>query len=96
MRRMRVAGLCGAAVMAAVGGMAVAPAAGAVSAPEAVLAYHGSAAMSGGRVAVRFTPYRLGTGAAADSSVTVRLRWSAPLADRQALPDRCARAGSGS
>ncbi|WP_328424928.1 hypothetical protein [Streptomyces sp. NBC_00443] len=93
MRRMRVAGLCGAAVMAAVGGMAVAPAAGAVSAPEAVLAYHGSAAMSGGRVAVRFTPYRLGTGAAADSSVTVRLRWSAPLADRQALPDRCARAG---
>ncbi|MGF0171018.1 hypothetical protein ACQF36_10965 [Streptomyces sp. Marseille-Q5077] len=93
MRRMRVAAVCGAAVMAVAGGVTVAPAAGAVSAPEAVVAYHGSAAMSGGRVAVRFTPYRLGTGAVPDPTVAVRLRWSAPLADRQALPDRCARAG---
>lgn len=93
MRRTRVAAVCGAAVMAVAGGVTVAPAAGAVNAPEAVVAYHGSAAMSGGRVAVRFTPYRLGTGAVPDPRGVVRLRWSVPLADRQALPDRCARAG---
>ncbi|MFC8096021.1 hypothetical protein [Streptomyces sp. NPDC057301] len=93
MRRTRVAAVCGAAVMAAVGGMSVAPAAGAVSAPEAGLAFHGSAAMSGGRVAVRFTPYRLGTGAVPDATALVRLRLSEALADRQALPERCARAG---
>ncbi|MGW6734570.1 hypothetical protein [Streptomyces sp. NPDC055013] len=93
MRRTRVAAVCGAAVMAVAGGVTVAPVAGAVSAPEAVVAYHGSAAMSGGRVAVRFTPYRVGTGAVPVPTVAVRLRWSVPLADRQALPDRCARAG---
>lgn len=95
MRRMRVAAVCGAAVVAVVG--AVTPVAGAVEGrgrgPEADLTYHGSAAMSGGRVHLRFTPHHHGLGAVPDSTATVRLRWSEPLADRQKLPEGCARAG---
>lgn len=91
MRRMRVAAVCGAAVMAAVGG--VAPDAGAVAGPEAALAYHGSVALTAGQVDVRFAPHRPAQGGAVpDAKVTVRLRWSAPLAERQALPRGCVRA----
>lgn len=96
MRRMRVAAaVSGAAVVAVVGG--VTPVAGAVGGrgPEADLTYHGSAAMSGGRVHLRFTPHRHGLDAVPDATTTatVRLRWSEPLADRQELPQGCARAG---
>ncbi|WP_164904912.1 hypothetical protein [Streptomyces cyaneus] len=94
MRRMRVAGVCGAAVVAAVGGVAPYAAAvdgGAVGRPEAGFAYHGSAALSGGQVHVRFTPHNHGPSALPASAV--RLRWSEPLADRQELPDGCGRAG---
>ncbi|KUL22509.1 hypothetical protein [Streptomyces regalis] len=88
MRRMRVAAVCGAAVLATVGG--VAPGAAAAGPPEAGLAYHGSADMSAGRVDVRFTPHNHGPSAVPES--TVRLRWSEPLADRQVLPEGCASA----
>ncbi|MEY9993352.1 hypothetical protein ABIE67_005384 [Streptomyces sp. V4I8] len=95
MRRMRVAAVCGAAVAAVVGGAP--PAAGAVGGrgAEADLTYHGSAAMSGGRVHLRFTPHHhgLGAGPAPTAAATVGLRWSEPLADRQELPQGCARAG---
>jgi hypothetical protein len=93
MRRMRVAAVCGAAVVAAVGG--VSPAAGVVGrgGPGAELTYHGSAVMYGGRVDVRFTPHHHGSAAVPDSTATVRLRWSEPLAERQELPEGCARAG---
>ncbi|MEV0639545.1 hypothetical protein AB0I77_32355 [Streptomyces sp. NPDC050619] len=77
------------AALVAVGG--VAPLAFAVSRPEADLAYHGSAAMAAGRVDVRFTPRNHGPSQVPDA--TVRLRWSEPLADRQVLPDGCARSG---
>ncbi|GHH20427.1 hypothetical protein [Streptomyces lanatus] len=92
MRRMRGAVVGGAAavVTAAIGGMTAAPAAGAVGAPVAGLAYHGSVDMVGGRVDVRFTPHNHGTAAVPDS--TVRIRWSQPLADAQTLPAGCARA----
>ncbi|MFJ7076317.1 hypothetical protein [Streptomyces sp. NPDC098781] len=89
MRRMRVAAVCAAAVVTAVGG--VAPAAGAPGGPEAELAYHGSADMIGGRVGVRFTPHNHGLVAVPES--TVRIRWSEPLAERQSLPAGCAPAG---
>ncbi|MEW1648493.1 hypothetical protein [Streptomyces sp. NPDC091219] len=59
--------------------------------PEADLAYHGSAVMTAGRIDVRFTPRNHGPSAVSDA--TVRLRWSKPLADRQALPEGCARSG---
>ncbi|MFJ8537347.1 hypothetical protein [Streptomyces sp. NPDC093591] len=94
MRRMRVAGVCGAAVVAAVGGVApyaVAVDAGAGGRPETQLAYHGSAVLSGGRVDVRFTPHNHGPSALPASAV--RLRWSEPLAERQVLPEGCGRAG---
>jgi hypothetical protein len=101
---MRVVAVCVAAVGAAavaVGG--VAPAAGAVPvdgadagwfayAPEADLAYHGSASMASGQVDVRFTPRNHGPSAVPDA--TVRLRWSEPLANRQVLPGGCARSGA--
>lgn len=64
---------------------------GAAPGPEADLAYHGAASMAAGRVDVRFTPGNHGPSAVTDA--TVRLRWSQPLADRQALPDGCARSG---
>lgn len=94
MRRMWVAGVCGAAVVAAVGGVApyaVAVGAGAAGRPEAGFAYHGSAVLSGGQVHVRFTPHNHGPSALPASAV--RLRWSAPLAERQELPEGCGRAG---
>jgi hypothetical protein len=85
---MRVLAVCVAALVA-VGGTA--PVAGAAPRPEADLAYHGSAAMAAGRVDVRFTPRNHGPAAVPDA--TVRLRWSEPLANRQVLPDGCARSG---
>jgi hypothetical protein len=60
-------------------------------APEADLAYHGYLSMGAGNVDVRFIPQNHGPTAVPDA--TVRLRWSAPLADVQQLPERCARAG---
>jgi len=57
--------------------------------PEADLAYHGAASMDRGTVDVRFTPRNHGPSAVSD--VTVRLRWSARLADEQVLPMGCAR-----
>lgn len=72
-----------------------APAAGAPaigrSGPEADLAYHGAASLSAGLVDLAFTPRNHGPAAVADA--TVRLRWSEPLADRQELPEGCARSG---
>ncbi|WP_432193293.1 hypothetical protein [Streptomyces sp. bgisy027] len=97
MRRMRVAAVCGAVVVTAIGG--VTPAAGAVRGAEAVrgvgavrgaesgLAYHGSADMVGDRVDVRFTPHNHGPGAVPGS--VVRIRWSQPLEEGQALPVGC-------
>ncbi|WP_328749482.1 hypothetical protein OHT57_29025 [Streptomyces sp. NBC_00285] len=86
MRGLRVLAVWGAVVVGlAGGGTAVA-----VGGPEADLAYHGAASMSGGRVDVRFTPRNHGPAAVPDA--TVRLRWSEPLVDRQTLPDGCARA----
>lgn len=95
MRRMRVAAVCGAAVVTAVGG--VTPAAGVVRGAEAVrgavagLAYHGSAGIVGDRVDVRFTPHNHGPAAVPDS--VVRIRWSQPLEEGQTLPARCAPEG---
>ncbi|GLW51008.1 hypothetical protein Stsp02_66690 [Streptomyces sp. NBRC 14336] len=89
---MRGARVVGAGVVAAVllvGGAS--GAAGAGRGPEADLAYHGSASLVGGEVDLRFTPRNHGPSAVPDA--TVRLRWSEPLADRQELPDGCARAG---
>lgn len=59
--------------------------------PEADLAYHGDALMSAGRVDLRFVPRNHGPAGVSDA--TVRLRWSAALADRQELPVGCARSG---
>ncbi|MGW0332374.1 hypothetical protein ACWD0J_10970 [Streptomyces sp. NPDC003011] len=88
---MRILAVCAAAMaaMAVVGGAV--PVAGAEGVPEADLAYHGSASMSGGRVDVRFTPRNHGPSAVPDA--TVRLRWSEPLADEQELSEGCARSG---
>ncbi|MDG9718882.1 hypothetical protein [Streptomyces sp. DH24] len=60
--------------------------------PEGGLAYHGVAVMSGGTMEVGITPVNHGPSAVADA--TVRLSWSVPLADRQELPDSCARTGA--
>lgn len=84
LRVLRVGAVVGAA-------FAVMGAAPGVPAPEADLSYHGSVAMTGGRVDVRFTPRNHGPSAVPDA--TVRLRWSKPLADRQTLPEGCARSG---
>ncbi|MGW9597105.1 hypothetical protein ACWHLZ_43345 [Streptomyces chartreusis] len=92
MRRMRVAAVCGAAVVTAVGGVAPAAGArGAVRGAEAGLAYHGSAGIVGDRVDVRFTPHNQGAAAVPDS--VVRIRWSQPLEEGQLLPARCAPEG---
>jgi hypothetical protein len=64
---------------------------GQAGAPEADLAYHGSAVLSGDRVDIRFTPRNHGPSAVAGASV--QLRWSVPLADRLDLPAGCARTG---
>ncbi|MFF4970303.1 hypothetical protein [Streptomyces sp. NPDC001083] len=58
-------------------------------APEADLAYHGSVAMAAGRFDLRLVPQNHGPNEV--SGATVRLRWSAPLADRQRLPGGCVR-----
>ncbi|GHE11878.1 hypothetical protein GCM10010339_73260 [Streptomyces alanosinicus] len=57
--------------------------------PEADLAFHGTAVLSGDKVAVKLTPRNNGPAAVTDS--TVRLRWSVALAAAQRLPARCAR-----
>ncbi|MGX1542824.1 hypothetical protein [Streptomyces adustus] len=80
--------VCGVA-LAAVGGTT--PLAGAAGAPEADLSYHGTAVLRRGLLDVRLTPYDHGPAAVPDA--TVRLKWSAPLADRQRLPGGCARTG---
>ncbi|MFV0134397.1 hypothetical protein ACLGIH_14335 [Streptomyces sp. HMX87] len=85
-RRVRVLAVCGAVLMAA-GGLA--GEAGAAGAPEADLAYHGSAVLDGGRVDVAFVPLNHGPAAVPDA--TVRLRWSVPPAVRHELPAGCAR-----
>lgn len=87
MRRTRVLAVWGAAALAAV---AAGPAV-AAGAPEADLAYHGSAVLTGDRVDIRFTPRNHGPSAVPGASV--QLRWSVPLADRQELPAGCARTG---
>ncbi|MEU6261065.1 hypothetical protein [Streptomyces sp. NPDC047043] len=88
MRRMRVLAAGGAALAAVT---AAALPAGAVDDTEADLAYHGAVSMAAGRVFVRFTPRNHGPSDVPDA--TVRLRWSAPLADGQLLPQGCARSG---
>lgn len=60
-------------------------------APEADLAYHGSVTMTAGLVDLWLTPQNHGPSTVEDA--TVRLRWSAPLADVQRLPGDCARSG---
>ncbi|MGX1368265.1 hypothetical protein RKD19_003624 [Streptomyces canus] len=82
---MRVLAVWGAVVAALVGGGTAV----AVGGPEADLAYHGAASMSGGRVDLRFTPRNHGPAAVPDA--TVRLRWSEPLVNEQTLPQGCAR-----
>ncbi|MEU5596914.1 hypothetical protein [Streptomyces sp. NPDC020298] len=57
--------------------------------PSAGLAYHGSAVLVGDQVDVWLTPRNDGPSAVPDASV--RLRWSATLADAQQLPTGCAR-----
>ncbi|MFG2882041.1 hypothetical protein ACGFYV_06905 [Streptomyces sp. NPDC048297] len=59
------------------------------SAPQADLAFHGSAVMNGDLMEVRLTPRNNGPTAVPDASV--RLSWSVPLAERQRLPVGCAR-----
>ncbi|MFJ5776439.1 hypothetical protein [Streptomyces sp. NPDC093094] len=68
-----------------------APAASAGAGPEADLAYHGSAGLADGWMRVRFVARNHGPEAVPDA--TVRLRWSVPPADRQELPQGCARSG---
>jgi len=86
MRRMRVLGVLGAALVMGPAGPAAA------AAPEADLAYHGYVTVNAGRVDVRFTPQNHGPSDVTDA--TVRLRWSVPLADRQQLPADCVRSGT--
>ncbi|MCL7424096.1 hypothetical protein [Streptomyces sp. YS415] len=89
MRSVRVLGTGVAVVLLAAGGAA---GAGAAEGREADLAYHGAASLASGQVDLRFTPHNHGPSAVPDA--TVRLRWSEPLADRQELPDGCARSGA--
>ncbi|MYW68092.1 hypothetical protein GTY65_29055 [Streptomyces sp. SID8379] len=59
---------------------------------EADLAHHGSVTMTHGHVSVAFTPQNHGPTGVHDA--TVRLAWSAPLADTQdELPGACLRSG---
>ncbi|MFD0311779.1 hypothetical protein [Streptomyces sp. NPDC127119] len=86
------------AAAAVVGAAGVSGAAGAVGGerfggvPEADLAFHGRLWMDDGRVELRMTPQNHGPFGVDDA--TVRLRWSAPLADEQRLPAGCARSGA--
>ncbi|WAZ23305.1 hypothetical protein STRCI_004641 [Streptomyces cinnabarinus] len=89
---MRSVRVLGAGVVAAVLVAGGASAAGAAQGQEADLAYHGAAALVSGEVDLRFTPRNHGPSEVPDA--TVRLRWSEPLADRQDLPDGCARTGT--
>ncbi|MEU9735649.1 hypothetical protein [Streptomyces sp. NPDC048002] len=89
MRRVRVLGAGIAAVLAVTG---AASGAGAVQEREADLSYHGAASLAFGQVDLRLTPRNHGPSAVEDA--TVRLRWSEPLADRQWLPEGCARSGA--
>ncbi|WP_229816361.1 hypothetical protein [Streptomyces lucensis] len=82
MRTWVLAGVCAGAVMTP--GNAVA-----AGVPEADLAFHGTAVLTGDQVEVWLTPHNGGPAAVSDA--TVRLRWSAELADGQQLPARCAR-----
>ncbi|MFF9622231.1 hypothetical protein [Streptomyces griseosporeus] len=80
--------------LSALGGLAAAPPAGAGSQrpPEADLAYHGWAAMTGGRMEVTLTPGNHGPSPVPEAAV--RLRWSVPLAGRQPEPaPGCVRTG---
>jgi hypothetical protein len=86
-----VSGVCAGAVLVP-GAAVAAPVAGlapAVPAPEADLAFHGTAVMTGDQVEVLLTPHNHGPDAVTDA--TVRLRWSVELADAQQLPARCTR-----
>ncbi|MEU3985827.1 hypothetical protein AB0F77_38170 [Streptomyces sp. NPDC026672] len=85
MRRTRTLALSGAALAA----VATAQPVRADTAPEADLAYHGSAVMAGARIEVRLTAHNQGPAAVPGASV--RLRWSVPPAERQTLPDGCVR-----
>ncbi|MER7840868.1 hypothetical protein ABTY98_34470 [Streptomyces sp. NPDC096040] len=83
---------CGLAVVGAVAvGALVVGAGGAAWAGDADLEVHGSAVMIGDLVEVRVTPRDLGPEPVSDA--TVRLSWSAALADAQQLPAACARTG---
>ncbi|MGY6025047.1 hypothetical protein [Streptomyces spinosirectus] len=88
-QRMRTLAGCGVALAAMGAGAAPAVAGGG---PEADLAYHGVVSMAGGRVDLRLVPRNHGPSAVPDA--TVRLTWSAPLVDGQALPEGCARSGA--
>ncbi|MEG3628875.1 hypothetical protein [Streptomyces poriticola] len=95
-RAVRALAVCGAALTTTVAGTA-GSAAGAEravpgGAPEADLAYHGSATLDEGRVDVSFVPRNHGPSAVPDA--TVRLRWSVPPVAQQELPDGCARSGT--
>ncbi|MEU6555736.1 hypothetical protein ABZ915_36630 [Streptomyces sp. NPDC046915] len=79
-----VSGLAGLAVVA--GGGAARAGSGE---PSAGLAYHGSAVLTGDQVDVWLTPRNDGPSAVPDASV--RLHWSAALADVQQFPAGCAR-----
>ncbi|MBO1337822.1 hypothetical protein [Streptomyces sp. VRA16 Mangrove soil] len=62
------------------------------SAGEADLAHHGTVTMARGHVTVTLTPQNHGPTDVPDA--TLRLAWSAPLADAQdALPAACLRSG---
>ncbi len=82
MRAWVLSGVCAGAVL--VPGIAVA-----APAPEGDLAFHGTVVMDEDRAEVRLTPRN--NGPAEVAGATVRLRWSAELADRQELPSQCVR-----
>ncbi|MGA4840334.1 hypothetical protein [Streptomyces sp. G45] len=82
-----VPGAAGLPVPGAVG----VPVPGAPGQGEADLAYHGRAALSGGRVRVVLTPENHGPWGVADA--TLRVRVSAPLGRGARLPQACVRSG---
>ncbi|MFJ9345455.1 hypothetical protein [Streptomyces sp. NPDC101237] len=85
---MRRCGLAVAAVAALALGVGTA---GTAWAGDADLEVHGSVVMNGDVVVVRVTPRNLGPDIV--PGATVRLTWSAALADTQQLPPACARSG---
>ncbi|MER7176103.1 hypothetical protein [Streptomyces mesophilus] len=86
--RVKRAGLVAASVAAAA---LVAGVPAEAAAPEADVAYHGYASLWEGRLGIWLTPQNHGP--VDVSEATVRLRYSAPLASEQKLPERCLRAG---